>query len=170
MRTAIALVLATAAVVAAVAGATAAGSGGGPLLEPTYYESEEVGLLVPSGSSHNPNQVLGGGGCFPLGPDMGATGREKAALLYALFVPGATQYGFQCANPALRHDHVIGVAPGDPGYSAAWRVSRVTPGPNFDVADMPYTTAAEVRAGIEAGELVASDTGFSFRAPVVPLR
>jgi hypothetical protein len=169
MGKAIALGLATAAMAAAVAGA-AAGWGGGPLLEPSYYEGKEVGLLVPSGSSHNPNQVVGGGGCFPLGPDMAATGREKAAQLYALFVPGATQYGFQCANPALRHDHVIGVAPGDPGYSGAWRVWRVTPGPHFDMADMPYRTAAEVQAGIAAGELVASDTGFSFRAPVVPLR
>jgi hypothetical protein len=143
---------------------------GGPLLEPSYYEGEEIGLLVPSGSSHNANQVFGGGGCFPLGPDMGATGRAKAAVLYALFVPGATQYGFQCANPALRHDHVITVAPGDAGYSAAWRVWRVTPGPNFSAADMPYTTEAQVLAGIAAGKLVAVDTGFEFRAPVVPLR
>jgi hypothetical protein len=170
MRRTVAIGLATAATAAALAGVAASGVGGGPLLEPTYYDGKQVGLLVPSGSSHNPNQVVGGGGCFPLGPDMSATGRDEAAVLYALFVPGATQYGFQCANPALRHDHVIAVAPGDSGYSGAWRVWRVTPGPSFSVADMPYTTAADVEAGIAAGKLVASDTGFAFRAPVVPLR
>jgi hypothetical protein len=170
MRTTITIALAAAAVATAALAGAATGGDGGPLLEPAYYDGTQVGLLVPSGSSHNPNQVVGGGGCFPLGPDMGATGREEAAVLYALFVPGATQYGFQCANPALRHDHVIAVAPGDPGYSGAWRVWRVAPGPNFSVAEMPYTTATDVEAGIAAGELVASDTGFSFRAPVVPLR
>ena len=167
MRTTVAIGLA--AMTVAVLAAVALSANGGPLLEPSYYEGSEVGLLVPSGSSHNPNQVVSGGGCFPLGPDMSSTGRDEAAVLYALFVPGATQYGFECANPALRHDHVITAAPGDPGYNAAWRVWRVGPGPNFSVADMPYTTAAEVEAGIAAGKLVAVDTGFEFRAPVVPL-
>lgn len=167
MRTTAAIGLA--AVTVAVLAATALSADGGPLLEPSYYEGSEVGLLVPSGSSHNRNQVVGSAGCFPLGPDMAATGRDKTAVLYALFVSGATQYGFQCANPAFRHDHVITAAPGDPGYSAAWRVWRVSPGPNFSAADMPYTSAAQVNAGIATGKLVAVDTGFEFRAPVVPL-
>ena len=150
-------------VVMAVGGAAAA-SAGRLVVEPTYYEGQEVGLLVPSGSSHNPNQVIGGGGCFPLGPDMSGTGRTKTAALYALFVPGATQYG--CPDGSRTHDHVIGVAPGDPGYSAAWRVIVTTPGPNFDATKMPYTSEAEVLAGVAEGELVLTDSGFSFRAPV----
>ena len=170
MKRTIAIGFAAVAVMVTVLAGVAISAGGGPLLEPTYYEGTEVGLLVPSGASHNPNQVFGGGGCFPLGPDMAQTGREKTAVLYALFVPGATQYGFQCANPALRHDHVITTAPGESGYSGAWRVWRVTPGPRFSVAEMPYTTEEQVQAGIAAGKLVAADTGFEFRAPVVPLR
>ena len=149
-------------------GSSAAASPGELVVEPAYYEGQEVGLLVPSGSSHNPNQVIGGGGCFPLGPDMSGTGRTKAATLYALFVPGATQYG--CPDGSRTHDHVIAAAPGDPGYSAAWRVIVAAPGPNFDVEKMPYTSEAQVLAGVAAQELVLNDTGFSFRAPVVGAR
>jgi hypothetical protein len=151
-------------VLAGTMGGAIAGSEG-LVMEPAYYQGQEVGLLVPSGNSENPNQVIGGGGCFSLGPDMSKTGRAKAATLYALFVPGATQYG--CPDGSRTHDHVIGVAPGDPGYSAAWHVIVATPGPNFDVSDMPYTSVDEVLTGVTAGELVLSDTGFEFRAPVV---
>jgi hypothetical protein len=131
------------------------------LIEPAYYNGEEVGLLVPSGSSANPHHVLSG--CFRLGP--AHQGQEATAPLYALFVPGATQFG--CPDGSRVHDHVITAAPGDPGYTGAWTVVRVTPGPNFDAADMPYISEAEVLAGVAAGELVLTDTGFSFRAPLV---
>jgi hypothetical protein len=55
-------------------------------------------------------------------------------------------------------------------YTGAWTVVRVTPGPNFNIANMPYTTEADVLAGVAAGELVPTDTGFSFRAPVTSAR
>lgn len=146
-------------VVLTIASATAASSRG-PLIEPAYYDGEEVGLVVPSGSSNNPHQVISG--CFRLGP--AHTSREATSILYALFVPGATQ--FACPDGSRLHDHVITAAPGDRGYTGAWTVVRVTPGPNFDIAKMPYTDEAEVLAGVAAGELVLSETGFSFRAPV----
>lgn len=145
-----------------------AAGGPGLVIEPAYYEGREVGLLVPSGSSQNPHQVIGGNGCFPLGPELSGTGREKTATLYALFVPGATQYGDGCPDGVSRvHDHVITAAPGHPEYSAAWTVIVVRPGPAFSLIDMPYTREAEILAGIATGKLVATPTGFSFRAPVV---
>lgn len=146
-----------------VATATAASSTG-PLIEPAYYNGDEVGLLVPSGSSNNPSQVVSA--CFHLGPQH--TSSEATNTLYALFVPGATQ--FSCPDGSRLHDHVITAAPGDPGYTGAWTVVRVTPGPNFDVGKMPYTSEAEVLTGVAAGELVLTETGFSFRAPVVSAR
>ena len=146
-----------------VAAATAASSEG-PLIEPAYYNGDELGLLVPSGSSNSPNQVASA--CFHLGPQH--RGSEATNTLYALFVPGATQ--FACPDGSRLHDHVITAAPGDPGYTGAWTVVRVDPGPNFDIANMPYTSEAEVLAGVAAGELVLTETGFSFRAPVVSAR
>lgn len=143
--------------------ATAASSEA-PLIEPAYYNGDEVGLVVPSGSSANPHQVVSA--CFRLGPQHRSS--EATSTLYALFVPGATQ--FSCPDGSRLHDHVITTAPGAPGYTGVWTVVRVTPGPNFDIASMPYTSEAQVRAGVAAGELVTEDTGFSFRAPVVPAR
>ena len=131
------------------------------LIEPAYYNGEEVGLLVPSGSSENPSQVVSG--CFHLGP--AHRSNDATATLYALFVPGATQ--FSCPDGSRLHDHVITAAPGDPDYTGAWTVVHVAPGPNFDADGMPYTSEAEVLAGVAAGELVPTDTGFSFRAPLV---
>jgi hypothetical protein len=139
-----------------------AASSKGPLIEPAYYDGDEVGLLVPSGSSNNPNQIVSA--CFYLGPRHRSN--EATSTLYALFVPGATQ--FSCQDGSRLHDHVIATAPGDPGYSGAWTVVRVTPGPNFDESDMPYKTETQVLAGVAAGELVLAETGFTFRAPVVP--
>jgi hypothetical protein len=54
---------------------------------------------------------------------------------------------------------VPSVLPGDPSYNAAnaaVQLVRCLPGLNFDIADMPYTSAAEVQAGIAAGELNCS--------------
>jgi hypothetical protein len=147
-----------------IAWTATAASSEGPLIEPAYYDGDEVGLLVPSGSSNNSNQVVSA--CFYLGPRHRSS--EPTSTLYALFVPGATQ--FSCQDGSRLHDHVIAAAPGDPGYTGAWTVVRVTPGPNFDIRNMPYTTEAEVLAGVDNDELVLENTGFSFRAPVVPSR
>jgi hypothetical protein len=150
--------------VAALLTAATAASSKDVLIEPAYYDGDEVGLLVPSGSSNNRNQVVSG--CFHLGPQHRSS--EATSTLYALFVPGATQ--FSCPDRSRSHDHVITTAPGDPGYTGAWTVVRVDPGANFDIGNMPYTTEAGVLAGVAAGELVLTETGFSFRAPVVSAR
>jgi hypothetical protein len=93
---------------------------------------------------------------------------EAMSTLYALFVPVGTH--FSGPDGWRLHDHVLAVALGDSGYTGAWTVVRVTGGPNFDAAGMPYTSEAEVLAGVAAGELVPTDTGFSFRAPVTSAR
>ncbi len=68
---------------------------------------------------------------------------------------------------ALRHDHVLSTAPGHAGYTGSWTLILAVPGPAFDAADMPYTTVAQVQAGVAAGELVLMDTGAQMIAPVI---
>jgi hypothetical protein len=132
------------------------------LFEAAYYEGDEVTLLFPSHLSENPNQFTSG--CFSIGPI--AHWPEPTAKLYNMFVPGAT-HGGSCPNGSFRHDHVVSTAPGDPYYTGAWHVIRVTAGPNFDIARMPYTRENDVLLGAAAGELVLADTGASVRAAVV---
>ena len=61
---------------------------------------------------------------------------------------------------------VLTAVPGDPGYNGAVQLVRCLAGPNFDIAEMPYTSADEVQAGIAAGELTCS-FGRVLAAPVV---
>jgi hypothetical protein len=131
-------------------------------VEAAYYQGNEVTILIPSHLSQNPNQFTSG--CFSIGPMQ--SWPMPTAKLYNMFVPGAIQGG-SCPDGTFRHNHVLSTAPGDPNYTGAWHVIRVTPGPNFDVAKMPYTSENEVLLGAAAGELVLADTGASVRASVV---
>lgn len=135
---------------------------GGPEIFPAYYNDTVVSFMMgPSGNSHNPNQVGGSKTCFGLGPDVTDTSRRTdVPIMYTLFVPGANQ--MSCPNGDLMHDMVLTAVPGDPGYQPAVKVRACSPGPNFASADFPFTSAAEVEAGIAAGQL-------SCRAPS-PLR
>jgi hypothetical protein len=143
----------------AVPTATASGS---ELFEAAYYQGDEVTLLFPSHLSENPNLFTSG--CLSIGPI--AHWPDPTAKLYNMFVPGAT-HGGSCADGSLRHNHVTSTAPGDPYYTGAWHVIRVTAGPNFDIAKMPYKSENEVLLGAAAGELRLADTGASVRASVV---
>jgi hypothetical protein len=143
----------------AVPTATASGD---ELFEAAYYQGDEVTLLFPSHLSHNPNLFTSG--CLSIGPI--AHWPDPTAKLYNMFVPGAT-HGGSCADGSFRHNHVLSTAPGDPHYTGAWHVIRVTPGPNFNIAKMPYTSENQVLLGAAAGELVLADTRVSVRASVV---
>src|SRR5215510_5134893 len=132
--------------------------------EPSYYEGRTVVLQIPSATSANPNQAHFA--CFALGPDLaGARRAAPAPNLYVILAPGATQVA--CPDGTLRHDHVLSAVPGSPGYTGAWTIVLAVPGANFDVTKMPYTSVAEVEAGVAAGELVLTQTGIVFVAPVV---
>jgi hypothetical protein len=130
--------------------------GKGPEVFPAYYEgTTRFVMMGPSGNSENPNQAPSA--CFGLGPDFSQTSRSASVpIFYTLFVPGATQMA--CPNGTSRHDMVLTAVPGDPGYNAAVQAVRCFPGPSFSVAEMPYTSAAEVEAGIAAGKLACSPT------------
>lgn len=148
---------------------TAYGSHGEPEIFPAYYDDTVVSFMMgPGGNSANPNQVFGGGpNCFGLGPDMSTTSRNAdVPVMYAIYVPVATQ--MSCPNGSLKHDMVLTAIPGDRGYQPAVRISRCTAGPNFALADFPFTSATEVQAGIKAGQLTCSAPGAAVRlAPVV---
>lgn len=119
--------------------------------------------MGPGGNSQNPNQAPSP--CWGLGPNFSQTNRSAdVPLFYTLFVPGATQ--MMCPNGTRMHDMVLTAVPGDRGYNGAVRLMRCTPGPHFHIADMPYTSAAEVEAGIAASELNCQP-GPVLAAPVV---
>ena len=143
----------------AVLTATASGD---EQFEAAYYQGDEVTLLFPSHLSENPNLFTSG--CLSIGPI--AHWPAPEAKVYNMFVPGATQGG-SCSDGSFQHNHVLSTAPGDPNYTGAWHVIRVTVGPNFDIAKMPYTSENELLLGVAAGELRLADTGASVRASVV---
>jgi len=155
--------LATAIVLSAVAIAIAVVPAAARSVEDAYYNGRVVQFQLPSSASANPNQTIIG--CYHAGPNITAASRPAPANLYALFVPGVTQHS--CPDGSLAHDHVLSAVPGSPGYSAAWALIQVVPGPNFSVADMPYTSEAAVLAGAAAGKLVLIPTGITLLAPVV---
>jgi hypothetical protein len=149
--------------------ATAATIGGAPAsagrsTEPAYYDGSLVHFQIPSSDSANGNQFTNL--CYNLGPDITQTPRRATAQLWVLFVPGATQHA--CPDGSWAHDHVLSAVPGSPDYTGAWTVNVVVAGPNFDMADMPYTSVAAVQAGIAAGKLtVLFPTAFELLAPVL---
>ncbi len=142
--------------------------GSGPEVFPAYYDGQVRQVMMgPSGNSNNPNQAPSP--CWGLGPDFSETKRAAdVPLFYTLFVPGATQ--MSCpdapAGHSSWHDMVLTAVPGDPGYNGAVQLMPCSPGTNFDIADMPYASAAEVEAGIAAGELNCR-LGRVLSAPVV---
>ncbi len=133
------------------------GHHGGPEIFPAYYDGTVVSFLMgPSGNSQSDHQAPGG--CFGLGPDMADTSRRSdVPIMYTLFVAGATQ--MSCPGGVAMHDMVLTAVPGDPGYQPAVRIRRCSAGPNFASADFPFTSAAEVEAGIAAGQLVCRAPG-----------
>jgi hypothetical protein len=150
---------------AAIAAATAgAGSGGSLRIEPSWYDGHRVAFLQPSVFSAKPN--VGVLGCFGLGPDLAGINRPTRPL-YVIFDQTATQDHCDGDPTAFRHDHVLSVAPGDPGYTGAWTLVllvEATPG-GIDLAAHPFTNAQQVTAAIAAGTLVDVTSAFSPEAP-----
>lgn len=137
-----------------------------PRVETAWYEGSLVQFLQPAVFSSKPNG--GTFACFGLGPDLSRTSRAASTpTLYVILNDWATQDHCDGDPTALRHDHVLSTAPGHPGYTASWQLVLAVPGPNFDPADMPYTSVAQVLAGVAAGELVLAPTGATMIAPVV---
>ena len=145
------------------------GAAGGQLrIEHGWYDGHEVSFLQPSLFSHKPN-----GGtffCFGLGPDLTGVDRPTAPL-YVIVDPTATQDHCDGDATALRHDHVLSVAPGDAGYTGAWTIELLVeaePG-SINLATTPFTTAAEVQDALDSGLLKQVPTGgqVNFIAPVI---
>jgi hypothetical protein len=68
----------------------------------------------------------------------------------------------------LRHDHILPVAPGDPGYTGAWTLTllvEANPG-SLDLTTHPITTAAQVQAALAAGTLVDVTSALAPGGPV----
>jgi hypothetical protein len=149
--------------VATLAGPAMAGQ---PRIETAWYEGSIVEFLQPAVFSADPNG--GTFACFGLGPDLGRTSRAAGTpTLYVILNDAATQDHCDGDPTALRHDHVLSTAPGHADYTGSWELVLAVPGPQFDAGDMPYTTVADVLAGVDAGELVLVPTGATMIAPVI---
>ena len=152
----------------AFAAALVAGTvvGGQPRVETAFYNGNVVQFLQPAVFSADPNGGMFA--CFGLGPDLAGTSRSAPMPpIYIILNDFATQDHCDGDATALRHDHVLSTAPGKPGYTGSWSLILAVPGPAFDPADMPYTSVAQVEAGVAAGELVLMDTGAKMIAPVI---
>src|SRR6266704_3119640 len=136
-----------------LAGTAYAGSGGQLRIEKAWYAGHEITFLQPSVFSANPNGgVLA---CFGLGPDLSGISRPTQPL-FVIFDDTATEDHCDGQPGVLRHDHVLPVAPGDRGYTGAWTLVllvETTPA-SIDLATHPITTAAQVRAALDAGTLL----------------
>ncbi len=152
----------------AIAAALVAGTavGGQPRVETAFYNGQIVQFLQPAVFSADPNG--GTFACFGLGPNLIETSRSAPTpTLYVILNDFATQDHCDGDATALRHDHVLSTAPGQPGYTGSWSLILAVPGPAFDPADMPFTSVAQVQAGVAVGELVLVDVGVQMIAPVI---
>lgn len=142
-------------------------AGGPPVanveLEPSYYNGDVYLLAIPSAKSANPNQALFA--CFNLGPNLTDQTTGPHGILYVVLAPGATQVA--CEDGSLRHDHVLSAIPGTAGYVPRWRIVLATTGTAFDPSLMPFTSTAAVEAAVASDQLVLTDTGIIFNAPVI---
>jgi hypothetical protein len=147
------------------AGTALAGSGGQLRIERAWYSGHEVTFLQPSLFSAKPNGgVLA---CFGLGPDLTGINRPTQPL-YVVFDDTATQDHCDGQPDTFRHDHILPVAPGDPGYSGAWTLvllTEATPG-SIDLATHPFTKAAQIQQALAAGQLVDVTAVFAPNGPV----
>lgn len=161
----LATVTAALAVLALPAGTAHAGTGGQLRIEKAWYDGNKITFLQPSVFSADPNGgVLA---CFGLGPDL-STIQRPTQPLYVIFDDTATQDHCTGQPSALRHDHVLSVAPGDPGYTGAWTLVllvEASPG-NIDLATHPLTSAAKVQNAINSGQLLDVTAALAPNRPV----
>jgi len=145
-----------------------AASGGALRIEPGWYAGHSVSFLQPSVFSAKPNG--GTFACFDLGPNLSGITRPTAPL-YVILDSSATQDHCDGDPTSLRHDHILSVAPGDPGYTGAWTLILLAAGPGhtLDLANHPITSAAAVRSAIDSGVLVQvpTDGPVQMVAPVI---
>jgi hypothetical protein len=139
---------------------------GPPRVEGAFYNGQTVQFIQPAVFSADPNG--GTFACFGLGPDLTGTNRSAVTpTLYVILNDFATQDHCDGDATALRHDHVLSTVPGQAGYTGSWKLVLAVPGPSFDPSDMPFTSVADVQAGVAAGALVLMDPGVTMIAPVV---
>lgn len=144
----------------------AAVSASQPRVEAAWFEGATLHFLQPAVFSSDPNG--GTFACFGLGPDLSRTSRAAVTpTLYVILNDFATQDHCDGDPTALRHDHVLTTAPGHPDYTGSWTLVLAVPGPAFDPSDMPFTSVAQVQAGVASGELVLAPTGATMIAPVI---
>jgi hypothetical protein len=156
--------VAASAIAATLVAGTAVASG--PRVEAGFYNGQVVQFLQPAVFSADTNGATFA--CFGLGPNLANTSRSATTpTLYVILNDFATQDHCDGDASALRHDHVLSTAPGHPGYTGSWSLVLAVPGPAFDAADMPYTSVAQVQAGVASGELVLQDVGVQMIAPVI---
>src|SRR2546422_738138 len=141
---------------------------GGSLLEPVYYEGRVLFAQLAAATSSDPNQLQFL--CYNFGHDFNPSDQnELASPVYVIIAPGATQHAGCPDGSAPTHDHVVGVIPGDGGYTGFYRITAVVALPNFNASRMPITSVAAMQAAVDAGEMVVLAPLFVIHAPIVGL-
>ena len=136
----------------------------GSLLEPVYYDGRELIAVLAAAASSDPSQlhVL----CFNFGHDFNPTDQDQLAdPVYIIFAPGAHQHS--CPDGSVVHDHVVGVAPGDPGYTGFYRITPVFALENFNPGRMPITSVAAMQAAVDVGEMTITPPLFVIHSPIL---
>ena len=138
----------------------------GSLREPVYYEGRVLFAQLAAATSSDPNQLQFL--CYNFGHDFNPSDQnELASPVYVIIAPGATQHAGCPDGSAPTHDHVVGLIPGDAGYTGFYRITAVVALPSFNTSRMPITSVAAMRAAVDAGEMVVLAPLFVIHAPIV---
>ena len=138
----------------------------GSLREPVYYEGQVLFAQLAAATSSDPNQLQFL--CYNFGHDFNPSDQNAlASPVYVIIAPGATQHAGCADGSAPTHDHVVGVIPGDAGYTGFYRITAVVALPNFNPSRMPITSVAAMQAAVDAGEMVVLSPLFVIHAPII---
>ena len=138
----------------------------GSLREPVYYEGRLLFAQLAAATSSDPNQLQFL--CYDFGHDFNPSDQNAlASPVYVIIAPGATQHAGCPDGSAPTHDHVVGVIPGDGGYTGFYRITAVVALPNFNPSRMPITSVAAMQAAVDAGEMLVLPPLFVIHAPII---
>ena len=138
----------------------------GSLREPVYYEGRVLFAQLAAATSSDPNQLRFL--CYNFGHDFNASDQNAlASPVYVIIAPGATQHAGCPDGSAPTHDHVVGVIPGDGGYTGFYHITAVVALPNFNASRMPIPSVAAMQAAVDAGEMVVLPPLFVIHAPII---
>ena len=121
--------------------------------ETGYFNGTIYKFQFPSQNSNNQNELIVD--CFRLGSDINGHANGPRAVLYAIFLPGASMHS--CPDGSIMHDHLLSAVPGSPGYATQWELKEVWPGDNFIPSIVPIKSNAALQSAVDLGQVIVLD-------------